>query len=296
MDIVLPKPGSYVVAVSGGVDSVALLDILSRQIDLGLTVAHFDHGIRKESSSDRRFVEAIAKGYGLPFVYEEGQLGPSASEAAARAARYNFLRRAQKAQAAQAIITAHHQDDVLETAVINLIRGTGRKGLTALSARPGLLRPLLKIPKHELIAYAKEQGLEWREDPTNLDPGYLRNYVRHKLLPRFEAPDRARLAGLVIKMTATNETLDLALQELLNRQAVDDSLDRQWFSQLPHAVAREVMAAWLRSHGTAGFDSKALERLVVAAKTAKAGKAFPVYAGINMRVRGDHLALTSSER
>jgi len=285
-----------VVAVSGGVDSVVLLDILSRQSGLELTVAHFDHGIREELAVDRKFVQTIAKGYGLPFVYEEGRLGPLASEAAARTGRYDFLRRVQKDRGARAIITAHHQDDVLETAIINLIRGTGRKGLTALRDRPELSRPLLKVPKHELVAYAREQGLEWREDPTNLDVGYLRNYVRHKILPRFEEPDRARLVTLVTKMAATNEALDLVLQQLLGQQTAENNIDRRWFAQLPHNVAREVMAAWLRSHGAAGFDSKTLERLVVAAKTAQAGKTFPVYGQTRLKIHTDHLALAGSER
>lgn len=296
MEVVLPKPGKCVVAVSGGVDSIVLLDVLSQQTGLELVVAHFDHGIRPDSARDRKFVQKTAKNYGLPFVYEEGRLGPATGEAAARQARYDFLRRVQQDNGARAIITAHHQDDLLETAIINLIRGTGRKGLTALRDRPGLRRPLLNVPKSKLVAYAGEQGLEWREDPTNQDPGYLRNYVRHKLLPRFEKSDRARLLGLVTKLTVTNRELDTVLQELLGRQAKENHIDRQAFNQLPHAVAREVMAAWLRNHDAAGFDSKTLERLVVAAKTAKAGKIFPVYAAVNMRAEADHLALTGTER
>src|SRR5437764_343012 len=134
MDVVLPKPGKYVVAVSGGVDSVALLDMLARSDDLKLVVAHFDHGIRKDSAKDRKFVEDLAKNYDLPFVYEEGHLGSGTSEAVARGARYDFLHRVKKSHGAQAIITAHHQDDVLETAIINLLRGTGRKGLTSLTS------------------------------------------------------------------------------------------------------------------------------------------------------------------
>src|SRR5882724_1815869 len=131
------KPGRYVVATSGGVDSMALLHLLyqmSRDSDAGwwLTVAHFDHGIRSDSAEDRQLVQAIARQYGLPFVYDEGRLGPGASEATARQARYSFLHQVLGASGARAIMTAHHQDDVLETAIFNLIRGTGRKGLTSL--------------------------------------------------------------------------------------------------------------------------------------------------------------------
>src|SRR5690606_5271626 len=103
------RPGKYVVAVSGGVDSMVLLDLLRQKPKLELIVAHFDHGIRPDSAEDRKLVQRVAKHYDLPFVYAEGKLGPKASEALAREARYAFLRRVQAEQGAEAIITAHHQ-------------------------------------------------------------------------------------------------------------------------------------------------------------------------------------------
>ncbi|HEY5152508.1 MAG TPA: tRNA lysidine(34) synthetase TilS [Candidatus Saccharimonadales bacterium] len=300
MDVVLPKPGGYVVAVSGGVDSMALLHMLqakSRQEDgWKLVVAHLDHGIRPDSADDRRLVQATARDYRLPFVYHEGRLGAGAGEAEARTARYDFLGGVRQASGARAIVTAHHQDDLLETAIINILRGSGRKGLTALSDRPDMARPLLKVPKSELVAYARDQGLRWLEDSTNQDETYLRNYVRRRLLPRFKAADRARLRQIINDLSRTNHELDTLLVNQLHMQTMAGRLDRQWFSHLPHAVAREVMAAWLRAHAAAGFDSKTLERLVVYAKTAAAGKTFPVQAGFNMLVLPDHLALASLER
>jgi len=300
MNVVLPKPGSYVVAVSGGVDSMALLHVLKEESRRGggwkLVVAHLDHGIRPESAEDRRLVQATARDYKLPFVYHEGRLGAGASEAAAREARYSFLRSVQKASDAVAIVTAHHQDDVLETAIINILRGSGRKGLTALSDRPGLARPLLGVPKKDVIAYARGQGLEWLEDSTNRDEAYLRNYVRHRLLTRFSDADRERFRQIITDLGRTNRELDTLLVKQLQEQLPAGTLDRQWFNSLPHGVAREVMAAWLRADGSPGFDSKTLERLVVAAKTAVVGKAFPIQAGLNMKVLANSLALASSER
>lgn len=297
--MVLPKPGGYVVAVSGGVDSMALLDMLRRQAldESGwkLVVAHLDHGIRPDSSEDRELVRAAARQHGLPFVYQEARLGPGVSEAAARTARYGFLRKTLQASGGLAIITAHHQDDVLETAIINMLRGSGRKGLTALGSQNDLLRPLLGVPKSELVAYAKDQGLKWREDSTNEDDAYLRNYVRHRLLTRFDDEGRAKFRQLINGLSKTNHKIDVLLVKQLAAQSLDGSLDRQWFNHLPHAVAREVLAAWLRANASS-FDTKTLERLVVAAKTAAAGKTFPVQAGLNMRVQADSLALASSER
>jgi tRNA(Ile)-lysidine synthase len=296
MKVTLPKPGKYVVAVSGGVDSVVLLHVLQGMPGIEPVVAHFDHGIRDDSAEDRKFVQSLAKQYGLPFVYDDGRLGPNASEAAAREARYQFLEKVQKDNEALAIITAHHQDDLLETAIINLLRGTGRKGLTSLANRPGIERPLLGTPKQALINYAKDQGLRWREDSTNQDQVYLRNYVRQNILPRFDAESKARLLSIIEDQKYKNEELDELLGKQLDAQAAGESLDRQWFVGLSHAEAKETMAAWLRSNGIRSFDNKTLERLVTAAKVAVPDTTFDVLQDRRMVVGIDNLALSSKER
>lgn len=279
------------VAVSGGVDSMALLHMLQTKPGLKLVVAHFDHGIRDDSAEDRKLVQAFAKANGLKFVYEEGMLGAGTSEARARDARYRFLRKVLKDTNSAAIVTAHHQDDVLETAIINLLRGSGRKGLTSLGNRPGIERPLLAVPKRDLVAYAKEQGLRWHEDSTNQNTDYLRNYVRHRLLPRFDEPARARLWEIISNAKETNLEIDSLLLNQLDLKSTGGNLDRYWFTQLPHAVARETMAAWLRANDLRDFDSKTLERLVVAAKVAAPGKTFDVLRGSRLAVGSDYLAL-----
>jgi tRNA(Ile)-lysidine synthase len=297
MEVALTSPGTYVVAVSGGVDSMVLLHALHAgnlaraDRPWRLVVAHLDHDMRSDSAEDRRFVAAAARQLGLPYIYEEARLGAAAGEAAARTARYGFLRRVQREHDARAVVTAHHQDDVLETAVINLLRGTGRKGLTALAGRPGLERPLLDVPKRDIIAYAEEHGITWREDNTNDDTDYLRNYVRHELLPRFDADGRRRLRRIIDGLRVTNAELDGLLTGQLAARAAAGGLDRAWFTALPHDVAREVMAAWLRGRGAAGFGSRTLERLVVAAKTAAPGRRFDVPGGWTMRVQEGSLAL-----
>ena len=287
------EPGKYVVAVSGGVDSVVLLDVLRGLPGAELVVAHFDHGIREDSAADRKLTQELADSYDLAFEYGEGQLGPGTAEAAARVARYQFLEEVRQEHAADAIVTAHHQDDAIETAVINLLRGTGRKGLSSLSDRPDVRRPLLEVPKSELIGYAREHDLEWREDSTNNDQAYLRNYVRHNLLPRFDEPARQELLGIIRRSRDNNNELD---QFLANQLSGQDDLDRQWFNGLPHEVALEVMAAWLRRRGIRDFDRRSLERLVVAAKTGYYGQRFDVRRGAVMKVGKDGLALAVAER
>ena len=283
------SPGKYVVAVSGGVDSVCLLNMLSN-VKLDLIVAHFDHGIRKDSSEDRKFVEGLAKKYGLPFEYAEGRLGVGASEATAREARYAFLRKMKDKYGSKAIITAHHQDDLIETAIINLLRGTGRKGLTALDSKGDIVRPLLGFSKQQLLDYAAARTLEWREDPTNNDTGYLRNYVRHELLPKFDTAARRKLVSIINSQRLVNAELDRLLS------GVEGQLDRAWFVSLPHDAAREIMAVWLRANGLGEFDKPAIERTVVGAKTARPGKKIEVKKDVKIEVGKTTLALTHPER
>lgn len=280
----------YVVAVSGGVDSVALLHIMAAQ-SAGLVVAHFDHGIRPDSAADRRFVQALAGKYGLPFEYAEGRLGPQASESVAREARYAFLHGLRRQYGARAIVTAHHADDVLETAVLNILRGTGRRGLSSLRSTEDVYRPLLPTPKAHIIAYARRQGLQWREDSTNDDTKYLRNHVRHRLLPRLDEPARQRLAGHLQTARTHNRQIDSLLREALAAQPAADRIERQWFIMLPHVVAREVMAAWLRGMGVRGYERRTLERLVIAGKVYEHGKRADVDGRWVLLVRRDELVL-----
>lgn len=283
-------PGKYVVAVSGGVDSVVLLDVLAKLPGVKLVVAHFDHGMRPESGQDREFVQELAAKYGVPFVYEEGALGATASEATARTARYDFLCRAQQAHGAQAIVTAHHQDDVLETMVINLLRGTGRKGLSSMQSTPDIQRPLLHIPKQTIVAYAQKHGLTWREDATNADTKFLRNHIRHNILQRFDKTARRKLLDIHEHMRTVNAEID----ELLARYT-HETLERHMFIMLPHNVSKELLAAWLRTR-RATFDKKALERMTIAAKTYAPGKCIDVDAQYIIRVERKVLALTRRDR
>jgi len=290
MKIDMPA-GSYVVAVSGGVDSVVLLDLLRMYPGVRLTVAHFDHGIRHDSAQDRLLVQRLAKRYGLPFVYDSGNLGTYASEAQARKARYAFLRRVQQVSKANAVITAHHQDDVLETVIINLLRGTGRKGLSSLTNGEGIIRPLLQVPKSEIIDYAKRHSLIWREDSTNAGDEYLRNRVRHNILPGWTTEQKEKLLAINQHMQHINKEVD----EILETE-IQGNLDRTWFVGLPHNIAREVMAAWLRLNSIGEFDAPTLERLAIAGKVAEAGKSIDVIKGYKMQVTPDFLALGGFER
>lgn len=172
--------GKYVLAVSGGVDSVVLLDILSKLPNLELIVAHFDHGIRQESSDDEIFVSNLAKNYGLEYESRRENLGENTSEDLARKRRYLFLNEITDKYQAK-LITAHHADDVIETIAINIIRGTGWRGLAAMDS--DVIRPMTHVMKSEIVNYAKSNNLDWREDITNSSDDYLRNKIRRQTMP-----------------------------------------------------------------------------------------------------------------
>src|SRR5581483_5437597 len=98
----------------------------------------------------------------------------------------------------------HREDDLIETAIINLLRGSGRKGLTSLKSRDRILRPLLRYKKVEIIKYAKDNNIEWREDSTNEDDSYLRNYVRHNIVSRLDSSARSQLLDIISRVSELN--------------------------------------------------------------------------------------------
>jgi len=296
----LPTPGTYVVAVSGGVDSLVLLDLLNNlgkdSKNYKFIVAHLDHGIRDDSNLDKVLVESYAKKYNLPFVYHRAYLGNDTSENKARNARYDFLNKVKDATSAHAIITAHHEDDLIETALINIARGTGRKGLSSIVSNELILRPLIAHSKNDLIKYAKDNQIIWREDSTNQDSKYLRNHIRHSVLNKLNSSARTQLVTLLNKQAEINKELDNLIDQSLKNQKPKNSLNRFWFSHLPHLVAKEIMASWLRANNIRNFDSNSLERLVIAGKVGSSQQKFPVTGDKYLNIHKDHLALEALER
>jgi tRNA(Ile)-lysidine synthase len=280
------KPAKYIVAVSGGVDSMVLLDLLTRIPNMELVVAHFEHGVRQDSAQDLELVRDTAERYGLPFVFAHGNLGPDVSEATARDARYKFLHTVRQGHQAAAVVTAHHQGDVVETAMLNMLRGTGRRGLSSLKSTDTVVRPLLAHTKQELLNYAKAHNIQWREDSTNTNERYLRNYLRHNIVPNIPADKHAALLAHIYKARQLNHEIDTILHEYTQ----SGELDRHWFIMLPHAVAAEVMAAWLRRNGGA-FDRRGIDRLVVFGKTARPGKHADVDKNIKLQAGKEHITL-----
>jgi tRNA(Ile)-lysidine synthase len=182
------RGGEALVAVSGGPDSVALLDVLNEigsELELSLVVVHVDHGIQSASRAVGQSVKKLAEQYRLPFETTELNLGPEATETEARAARYAWLREVQQRRGSRYVVTAHHEDDQVETIVLRTLRGSAPAGFAGIRARSrgGLVRPLLPFSRRELAEYAQARGLPVHDDPANRDPRHLRSWVRATLLP-----------------------------------------------------------------------------------------------------------------
>lgn len=290
------KPGKYIVAVSGGVDSAVLLELLQALPEVSLIVAHIDHGMRLDSSLDQALVAELAAKYGLPFRTVALGLGSESSEATARQARYQFLEKLRQEQGAMAIVTAHHQDDAIETAIINLARGSGRRGLSALNDGPALRRPLLNATKAEILAYAGRQNLRWREDSTNTNDHYLRNYIRHQVLPQFSVTDRQQFIGYVTRLRRTNHELDQVLREAVELIADGPEINRPALQALPSAVTKELLMAWWRLNSFYNYETKTIARAYQALSRGQNGTIVPLKKPYFMTIGRVKLALHTTER
>lgn len=219
------------------------------QFPADFIVAHYDHGIRgKVSAEDAEFVRQQCRNYGVAVQCGYGKLAAATGEAVARQHRYDFFRRVAEAIAKDDepvyLVTAHHRDDLLETIALNIVRGTGWRGLAPMN-QPQVLRPLLDIAKAGLVSYAIEHGLAWREDQTNDSPRYLRNRLRALLASRSPA-DKAELIRLYERQKHLRRQIERELEHYCVRHITRDKqgqlvLRRYDLIMLPADVAIEIL-------------------------------------------------------
>lgn len=277
-----------VVAVSGGADSVALLCALnelikSKKLKLKLFVAHLDHGLRKDSRADARWVQALAKRLGHESLVRRVDVKALAArsgdnlEQAARRARYKFLAKTAKEKRAVAVLTAHTMDDQAETVVLNLLRGSGMDGLSGMepARRMGegseiiLARPLLGWARRgDTESYCRLRAVEFLTDEMNTDEKFARVRVRRHLLPQMESFNPKIVEGLARTAELLREdsaALDQAAGRLLELAMEDGAGSRLRIDLLalaPTALRRRALRQWI---GQGRGDLKRIERVHVLA-------------------------------
>ena len=254
--------GSILIALSGGADSVALTHALCRiRADRDsprytLTAAHLNHRLRgAESDRDERFVRELCRRLEIELIAEQvaTPIVSSNIEERARDLRYQFLNRTADRVGASLIALAHHGDDQAETVILRLLRGSGAAGLAAMDVfGPGrIVRPMLALRRADILSYLDTIGAACVSDSSNLSSAFLRNRVRHQLLPMLErdyAPRLShRLPGLAREMRMLDDYLaGEGRRELGRRTSAPGRIDLDGFGELHPALAAAVIREWIR--------------------------------------------------
>ena len=271
-----------VLAISGGIDSVVLLHMIANDIDGvrsrlflnsswpgDFVMAHFNHGIRgAEANRDEAFVKTLGDKYGVGVVVGHGRLGSDCSEEQARRSRYDFLFKV--AGGNGIVVLAHHADDLIETAVMNLIRGTGWRGLAPMSQKR-IVRPLLNLTKVSIVCYAIENNLTWVEDSTNDSMSYFRNRIRG-IIGVWARDEKGQFLQLITKQVDLRCQIDSEIDSYINKHIESDGgslvIRRYNLIMLPNDVAIEILKRLTESKLTTGQ----LWQLLIFIKSAKPAK------------------------
>ena len=302
---------TIVVGLSGGADSVALVDALAslrRRRGFRLVAAHLDHGLRSGSRDDAAFCAAFCATLDVPLRAAAADVRARAArergglEQAARRERYAFLRAVRDEEGAAAILVAHTRDDQAETLLLRLLRGAGATGLAGMRPRAGdILRPLLDVSRAEVLDHLRERGLAWREDPSNADPAHRRNRVRHELLPyleaRFNPEIRAALARTASLLADEAAHVRAEAETLLARVAREEEgtlvLGRLSLAEAPTPVARvAIRLALLRAGGLGQVGAVHVDKaLRLIRSKAPSGRRLPLPGGREARFTHDEVRL-----
>ncbi len=268
----IPDGTRVLAAVSGGADSVALLHLLrdyARRRGVSIQLAHLDHGLRRGSRSDRRFVEELARRLELPCIADRREVSvlrrkDESPEEAARRVRWGFLNEAATRAGCRCIATGHTLDDQAETILMRLVRGAGATALTGMSeSGPGrTVRPLLAIEREALRGYLDRRGLSFREDPTNRNLRFDRNRVRRVVLPLLAESLNPRVARHLVQAARRfredalhlDSLAETAFEELSRRDRSGRLvLDARRLAELAPAIATRLARLAL---GRAGSDAR----------------------------------------
>jgi tRNA(Ile)-lysidine synthase len=272
-----PPLRRYLIGVSGGRDSIALLHAL---VDLGyknLIVCHLNHQLRgRAGDADARFVEKLAAKYDVDLVVSSTNVGKLAAkkkmsiEAAGRAARYSFFASVAKRKRCRTIFLGHHADDLAETFLINLFRGAGPAGLSGIreiaerridDVDLTIVRPLLRTWRDDIDKYVRKHRLKFREDASNKDLSPLRNRVRRQIIPYLEKNLGRNIRQSIWRAAMIAMEEETWLEQMANGQADDADLFVEKLRALPVALQRRTILKWLRANEIGDVGYEAVERI-----------------------------------
>ena len=290
-------PGRYLLAVSGGRDSMALLDAFARWRADACAVATFDHGTGRAATAAAELVEAEASARGVPVVSGGTESVPP-TEASWRQARWRFLNGWARELKAR-VVTAHTRDDQIETVFIRVLRGAGPRGLAGMYAPSAAVRPLLDVPRPAVAAYAEERGLAVADDPSNRSRAHLRNRVRLDLLPAIAAR-RPGFGDALLALSRAAAAWRAGVERLVDQLGVslaDGSVvvPVAGFASLP---AADLATLWPAIAGRAGvaLDWRGTERLAAFTKEAIPGRQVPLSGGAIVRRTATSFVLATARR
>ncbi|MFH0864751.1 MAG: tRNA lysidine(34) synthetase TilS [Bacteroidota bacterium] len=294
------KDGKVLAAVSGGIDSVVMLHLLIA-IGFKTGIAHCNFGLRgKESDADEKFVKTLAKKNNVPFYSVKLDTSGYAShkgisiQMAARELRYEWLEKIRKQKGYSVIAVAHHSDDAIETFFINLVRGTGIAGLHGIKPVSGkVIRPLLFTNRKDIENFAVKQKIKYREDSSNSSDKYLRNKIRHKLIPLLYElnPDAGNAVRTAIGRISNIENVYKAIVEKEKKRIVHHR-NNIVFLNIKKLLALKYADAFLfECLNPFGFTGEAIKK-INSSLNAEAGKKF--YSSTHRLIKDRQYLLVSS--
>jgi len=290
-----------VVGVSGGPDSVCLLDVLvelKEKYDLKLIIAHVNYGLRgKDSALDEKLVNDLAKKYSLPIEILK-QKKSIHSEEKLRDVRYKFFEQVRKKYHANRIAVAHNLNDQAETVLLRILRGTGLRGLGAIKFKNNnIIRPLLDVPRKEILAYSRKNNLAWRIDKTNLGLDFTRNKIRNKLLPHIERNFNRNIQEVLYKLSQSVA----ADYDFINRFAgewlvTNKTLEVSVLKKLHPAIRCEVLRQAIEklNPNLRDIESVHIAEILKVLKSSKGKRQKITLKGLKIERRGDKLTITKA--
>jgi tRNA(Ile)-lysidine synthase len=301
------RGGKIVIGVSGGPDSVCLLDALCKlkeKYDLQIIVAHVNYGLRgKDSDLDEKLVKDLAKRYSLNLEIKKilntrYKIQDTGSEEKLRTIRYNFFEAVCKRRKAGAIAVGHNLNDQAETVLMRILRGTGLRGLSAIKFRNNnIIRPLLNIPRKEIVAHLRSNKIPYRIDKTNFMLDFTRNKIRNKLLPQIEKEYNPNIQETLYKFSASAAAdYDFIASYAREWLAANKILQVPKLNNLHPSILSEILRQAIEKHSPSlrEIESAHIEEIVKILKSNKNKRQQITFKGLKIVRIGDRLLISRS--